>query len=366
MFARAQKVVFFVFFLLVFCSCSKGQENEAVNGLSDTEKEVLIFDKVKPFPNGTEVSLAYINGGQVSFFGVKRLNDTIVFSENQKSIFEIGSITKAFTATLLASAVLSNEVSLEDSIQIFFDFKLKEGGNITLEQLSNHTSGLPRLPTNFGVFVNPNNPYKAYDSVKLKHYLKDELKLKQTPGIHYDYSNLGAGLLGYILGKHSNSTYEDLLQRRIFDRYGMNYSTSIRDSIKQDLIKGIDATGNTASNWDFNVLVGCGGILSNVEDLSKFALSQFNENNEVLQLTRKPTFSVNDNMEIGLGWHLLKTKSGDAWVWHNGGTGGYTSSMAFDMQKRNGVIVLSNVSAFNKQMGNIDALCFGLMKQLED
>lgn len=67
-------------------------------------------------------------------------------------------------------------------------------------------------------------------------------------------------------------------------------------------------------------------------------------------MTRKPTFDINKGMKIGWGKHILKTEKGFNWIWHNGGTGGYTSSMVLDTEKKNGVIILSNVSAFNPQM----------------
>ncbi len=70
-------------------------------------------------------------------------------------------------------------------------------------------------------------------------------------------------------------------------------------------------------------------------------------------------------MDIALGWHVINTKSGDTWHWHNGGTGGYSSSMAMDVDKKQAVIVLSNLSAFHKLNKNIDPLCFELLKSLE-
>ena len=70
-------------------------------------------------------------------------------------------------------------------------------------------------------------------------------------------------------------------------------------------------------------------------------------------------------MSTGLGWHIIKSKSGTILNWHNGGTGGYSSSMAIDTKSKNGIIILSNVSAFNQNMGNIDKLCFELIETLE-
>jgi CubicO group peptidase (beta-lactamase class C family) len=82
-------------------------------------------------------------------------------------------------------------------------------------------------------------------------------------------------------------------------------------------------------------------------------------------LTRTPTFTVNEKMKIGLGWHILKSDNEQELIWHNGGTGGYSSSMSININEKTAVIILSNVSAFNPEMKNIDELCFLLIKQSE-
>jgi len=146
----------------------------------------------------------------------------------------------------------------------------------------------------------------------------------------------------------------------------MQNSTADINKVKGNLVRGRNNEGEEIPNWEFSVLAGAGGILSTTEDLSKFVIAQFNTSNKVLELTRQKTFEINDNMDIGLGWHLLKSQSKNIWYWHNGGTGGYSSSMVFDEKTKTGIIILSNVSAFNPEMGNIDKLCFGLMKTLEN
>ena len=100
------------------------------------------------------------------------------------------------------------------------------------------------------------------------------------------------------------------------------------------------------------------------EDLAKFACAQFNLKNKDLALTRKPTFVVNDKMKIGLGWHILKSENNSQIFWHNGGTGGYSTSMAINIESKTAVIILSNVSAFNPEMKKIDNLCFELINKL--
>lgn len=341
-----------------------------VNNLLDTNKNItkeqsgILFDNVKYFPNQTQVSLAIIKKGLVSFYGIKRNNDAISSIENSSNIFEIGSISKVFTSTLLAGFVIDNKLNLNDTIDDYFKFPIKNDTKISFKQLANHTSGLPRLPSNLDS-VDPKNPYKDYGAKELVNYLKEKLETKQKPGTKYEYSNLGVGLLGYVLSINTSSSYEEMLQNNIFLKYNMKNSTSIRNNIKNHLVVGLDKDGNETSNYDLSILVGAGGILSNVEDLAKFTMAQFDNTNIELELTRQKTFEVYDSTDVGLGWDILKSKSINEWFWHNGGTGGYKSSMVFDPINKNGVIVLSNVSVRNSSKRNIDILSFALMKTLE-
>lgn len=134
-------------------------------------------------------------------------------------------------------------------------------------------------------------------------------------------------------------------------------------NLDNKLVKGQNPDGQIVSNWDFDVLFGAGGLLSTTEDLAKFAIAQFDPKNTELTLTRAPTFEMNKDMKIGLAWHLLKSQNGKDLVWHNGGTGGYSSSMAINVEDKTAVIVLSNLSAFHPKTKNIDKLCFQLIDE---
>jgi len=344
--------------------------NGADNKTSDAQPEVsekqaaIIAECVKSFPDNTEFSLALIENGEPVFLGLKRSGDTVIQVNNSTSILEIGSITKVFTATLLTNFVLDEKLKLDDPLQKFFDFPIAANDTITLKQLANHTSGLPRLPTNLNLLLNPNNPYQSYDAQKLKEYLSEQVTLAQKPGETYDYSNLGAGLLGFILAESAGTSYEELLQTLIFKKYGMLSSTSQQSKVKQRLVKGLSATGSETPNWDFDALAGGGAILSSVDDLARFAAAQFDAANTELLLTQDATFTVNDNMKIGLGWHILRLGANRSAIWHNGGTGGYSSSMALDTANKCGVVILSNVSAFNPAKDKVDRLCFDLLGTL--
>lgn len=341
-----------------------------VNNLSVKDRLItqdqseIIFRNTNVFPNNSQISIAIINNGKVSYYGIIKESDTISTIDNQKSVFEIGSISKVFTSTLLASFVIDGNIKLNETITDYLKTPLNNSTEITFVNLANHTSGLPRLPANLDLTkVNPENPYREYKEKDLKEYLTKQLELSNNG--EYQYSNLGAGLLGYTLCKIDNNTYEDLLQKKIFSKYDMQNSTAEINKIKGNLVKGLNNEGKEVPNWELSILAGAGGIFSTVEDLSHFAVSQFDYSNKELKLTREKTFEINDNVDIGLGWHILKSKSDNLWYWHNGGTGGYSSSMVIEENSKNGIIILSNVSAFNPNMGNIDKLCFELMKTLE-
>jgi CubicO group peptidase (beta-lactamase class C family) len=333
-------------------------DNKTVNALSKYPQEIaeIIFSKSNDFPNNTQLSIAVIENGRTNYYGIIKLNDTIKPAENQKKIFEIGSITKVFTSTILASFVERKKIKLTDEINAYYPFTFKDNIKINFECLANHTSGLPRLPENLDL-SNELNPYKDYGKIEIEEYLKNLLKLENKT---YSYSNLGTGLLGYTLGLSQKTSFQNLLQKEIFDKYKMKNSFTSSQNLGNSLIKGLNKKGEMVSNWDFDVLCGAGGILSTTEDLAMFAKAQFNPKNKALELTRKTTFEIKGNTKIGLGWHKLESENGKDLLWHNGGTGGYSSSIVMKVEEKTAVIILSNVSDINDQ---IDALSYELINK---
>lgn len=359
-----KKSLFFIL-ISIFYTYTSAQVSEITAsrmGLT-LKQEALIQEKAKLLPNKAQLSIALIKKGELSFYGIKRENDTSLRIHNYTDIFEIGSITKVFTGALLANLVQKNKIKLDDPIHKFLDFSLKNEVEISFKQLATHTSGLPRIPGSL-YNVSLENPYKDFGEDQLETYLSEKLEMAAVPGEKCEYSNLGVGLLGYVLGKIEGDSFEELLQQNIFSRYQMNSSSTIRTTIENRLIKGLNDQGEEVSNWDMAVHMGAGGILSSVEDLSKFALAQFDKTNKELELTRTGFFTVSENYSMGLAWGLIKRESGAIWNWHNGGTGGYTSSMIIDTQAQHAVIILSNVSALGDLTGHISGLSPILMDTL--
>jgi CubicO group peptidase (beta-lactamase class C family) len=334
-------------------------EKKSVNGLSNYPNEIadIIFSKSKDFPNHTQLSIAIIQNQETNYYGIEIENDTIKPAQNQNKIFEIGSITKVFTSTILASFVVNKKIKLTDEINRYYPFAFKDDIKINFESLANHTSGLPRLPENLDL-SNIINPYKDYGKTEIEEYLKN---LLQPGNKTYAYSNLGTGLLGYTLGLTQKTSFQNLLQKKIFDKYKMKNSFTSSQNLGNRLIKGLNKKGEIVSNLDFDVLFGAGGILSTSEDLSRFAKAHFNPKNKELELTRRTTAEINGNTKICLGWHKLASEDGKDLLWHNGGTGGYSSSIVMKIDEKTAVVILSNVSDINDK---IDALSYELINNI--
>ena len=121
-----------------------------VNNLTDLEENLTqkIFEKTKDLSNETPLSIVLIKNGISRFYGMIKQNDTIRNIENKDKFFEIGSISKVFTATLLANAILERKIKQTDDINEFYPYTFKDDVRITFESLSNHTSGLGENPSN--------------------------------------------------------------------------------------------------------------------------------------------------------------------------------------------------------------------------
>ncbi len=265
------------------------------------------------------------------------------------AIFEIGSITKTFTATLLAYYVIEHKVSPSDPITKYLPDSVAANKNlqqITLQMLANHTSGLPRLPSNLALNATTMaDPYKDYDKDKLFAYLKS-CELTSKPGEKYGYSNLAAGLLGTILERVSGKTYEQMVIDVICKPLHMNNTIQHPDAEQMGLqVKAHNDKGEPVLLWNMDALAGAGAIRSSAHDMLLYAQANMKERKNSLSKAMELTHNVtyDKEMTIGLGWHMGKTKDGN-YIWHNGATGGSSSYLAFSPHKKTAVVVLSNAA----------------------
>lgn len=263
------------------------------------------------------------------------------------TIFEIGSVTKVFTSLLLADMVNRKEVTLDDPAAKYLPESVKmperSGKSITLLDLSTHSSGLPRLPTNLKP-KDPFNPYADYSVDDLYRFLSG-YTLPRDPGSEFEYSNLGAGLLGHLLAYRAGTDYESLIGNRITRPLGMpDTGITLCPSMKQRMATGHAAMLAPVANWDLPTLAGAGALRSSANDMLTF-LEAFLGNRETpLAPAMKAMLEVRrpaGQTKVGLGW-LIYSTDGREIAWHNGGTGGFRSFAGYDPQERIGVVVISN------------------------
>jgi D-alanyl-D-alanine-carboxypeptidase/D-alanyl-D-alanine-endopeptidase len=269
------------------------------------------------------------------------------------TVYEIGSVTKTFTATLLAQVVLSGRVTLDTTVaQLLPDFKIpsRGGKEITLGELGTQHSGLPPMPTNV-MPSDPANPYADYDAEKLKAFLAG-YELPRDPGAFYEYSNLGLGLLGYALAQLDHTTYRAVVSQAILAPLGMTMSgTGFTADMRAHLAPGHDATGKTVENWDLDALAGAGAIRSTGNDMLHYLKANMGIDESPLAATMRFAQTQRSDMaktvRIGLAW--MTTDKGI--VWHSGMTGGYASFLGFTADGRRGIVILTNTAASADDLG---------------
>jgi serine-type D-Ala-D-Ala carboxypeptidase/endopeptidase len=254
------------------------------------------------------------------------------------TVYEIGSITKTFTATLLAQAVLAGRVTLDTPVaQLLPDFKIPSGSGkeITLGQLAMHRSGLPREA----------GPLVHYDAAKLKTFLAG-FELPRDPDTSYEYSNLGFGLLGYALALLDHTTYGALTDREILKPLGMTMSSiGLTEAMRAHLAPGHDGSGTAVNNYDPpDAQAGAGAIRSTANDMLRYLKANMGIDQSPLaaamKFAQQPRAKIDETARMGLAWGT----TGKGIVNHGGGTAGYRSFLGFTEDGRRGVVILTNTA----------------------
>jgi len=281
------------------------------------------------------------------------------------TVFEIGSATKVFTSLLLADMVTRGEVRLSDPVSRYMPAGVRiperGGRSITLEDLATHRSGLPRMPMNFFT-PNQTDPYRAYSTKDLYRFLA-WYPLPRDIGTEYEYSNLGAGLLGHAPARAAEQDYEALLLKRVIEPLEMSSTgITLSPAMQSHLALGHDTLFDETVNWNFTeAFAGAGALRSTANDLLTFLAAQLgyttSDLSAAITQTRSTWRPALSGTSIGLGWMKRPGKVSEI-IWHGGGTGGYSAFVGFDPAARSGVVVLANLEGLK---GNVDTLGLRLL-----
>lgn len=269
------------------------------------------------------------------------------------TLFEIGSVSKIFTALLLADMAAQSEVALDDPIGRFLPPTVKtpifESRPITLLHLATHTSGLPRND-NSHVPADRGNPYGDYTVEQLYEFLST-YDLPHPPGTSAAYSNLGFGLLGHILGLQSGLSYDQLVEQRIGRPLNMP-DTTTTPSAEQNgrLAQAHNIVCEPVPHWTMPALAGAGALRSTAADMLQFVGGSLGLVNSSLTATMQHMVQTEyltgepDNKKRPLGWGI-ETRHSPNVIVADGGTGGSRAFIGFVPEKQIGVVILSNTAS---------------------
>ncbi len=334
---------------LLLLLASVGSLSAASSGVSDAELQKMLRTRVDLQKKGTGIVIGMIDGQarRISSYGTLSLENKRPM--DGETVFEIGSITKVFTALLLADMAQRGEVALNDPIAKYLpgDLHLSAGSGreITLADLATHTSGLPLRPTNL-IAKDPENPYAGYTTELLDRFVSG---FRPTPpGRHYGYSNVGYGLLGQALARRAGMSFDDLVRTRITAPLQMKSTgVALAPALQERMATGYSSELKPAARWDFGALESAGALHATANDLLNL-LEAFLGNRksdlhpamEAMLQTRRPG-GMQPATEIALAWNVF-SEEGREIAWKNGSVGGSRAFLGYDPKAHRGIVALTN------------------------
>jgi len=343
--------------ILVTLSCNK-DDPQTVNEFNSLEEEInFIADK-------------YVNVG--AMVGViNKQQEKLIFSYGSKSVnendppdantaFDIGSITKTFTAILAADKYINGNIQ-DDIVGHYLPenqvtMPTKDGVEITFLHLLSHTSGMPRSPHVEGSTYplppgyNIENPYAAYTTEQVYDYLTNYTTLEFIPGTWWGYSNTGMGLVGHVLGLVDETSYETVLHRDVFDVLEMNNSSLFLTSSQlSNQALGHNRDNQIVPFFTANdIFQGAGMIKSTLNDMFKYLEANMGLTDtplrEAIDLTHQTVMHQGSLGDQGMAWWILDLDDGQKVIYFAGDTNGHSAYIAFNKSESIGAIILLNSS----------------------
>jgi D-alanyl-D-alanine-carboxypeptidase/D-alanyl-D-alanine-endopeptidase len=316
---------------------------------SDGDLRTALEQRFKGDRTGACVAAAVIdNGTTATAYVCADAKTARPFDDH--TAFEIGSVTKTMTAALLAELIARGEVTLNDPIAKLLPAGTTvpsfNGRRITIGDIVTHTSGLPRIPPQWHM-ANMNNPYAGLTERDLLGALA-ATQLTRAPGSQWEYSNFAMMVLSYALAKRSGKDYETLLRERLLAPLGMSDTYIAKRPPQVHLAQGHLANARPAVPYDFPVdMAGVGGVHATLPDMVRYLEGELGTRasaiTPVLAQTQVQVATVGGHT-MGMNWWILSIANGHTIVAHDGGTGGFSSSVAFDRAAKRAVVLLSDTA----------------------
>ena len=349
--------------IILFCLYSitgQSQKNTSTDNTLQNSLDSVVNQSVLPFirqQSKVGISIGIYNKGEIATYnyGTTQLEKQEL--PTNRTLYEIGSISKTFMGTLLAKGVKDQKLKMNDDIRMYLEGSYPnleyKGTPIRLYQLVSHISGLPFfMPDSSTLFKNPN-----YDSLPFvisriqqnyskQQFLEDlhKVKLDTVPGYQFHYSNAGAQLLKYILEKVYNKPFDKIIEVNICRPLAMgNTNVIFAKNNTRLLAKGYNEKG-ILMPYNPPMLDAAGGIYSNVTDMLYYLKFHLNELDEVVTLSHMVTTGKINDYSVGLNWQMKLNSNKKKMIWQSGGTFGFSSYCVIYPELNIGIVLLTNES----------------------
>ncbi|XJS11102.1 serine hydrolase domain-containing protein [Aerococcaceae bacterium WGS1372] len=309
-----------------------------VNAMSQpSDGTISLIEEALAYGSQATISLGYIEDGQSTYYVYQ---DGQSVEEGPLYNYEVGSITKTVTAAMVARAVEEGKIQIDNRLNDYIP-SLDQGLSYpTIQQLLTHQSGYPTLFDNDIIIENLRMDLNPYHGVSKDMLLEESTsQIPEGEAHDFEYSNVNASLLALVLEAV----------------YGYSYAELVADFISEDLALTDTRLSNEEKDlmnqWEWSVddaYAPAAAMISNIADMLAYSQVQLDEGKPWVEESHRllakgnPSSSETRLSTDQLAYHWFYDE-GNQLYWHDGGTGGYTSYIGFNLDQQKAVVVLSNV-----------------------
>ncbi len=324
---------------LIVLSLVIGVTVTAQKSIKQEVRKIIKYDTNLEYGKTKGFKIAIIDGDTSFVFSIGHTtNDSM-------NLFELGSVTKAITASLVSKLVEKGYFKLEDSVNDYLpaSFANPRMENLKIKDLLEHTSGLPKKPNDFGTKeIHIQNPYANYTKFDLLRFYRDYLPRKKEKK-EYLYAHTNYALLEIVIENAAQESYENLVTKEIFKPYGMNDSyISLSEQVQEELVDAYDRSSEKVYPWTFKSFAASNGIKASIEDIVSFVNVNITDDCFDGNHKKRIKTNLNDHIYSGRGWHILVQEAPYDIISLSGKTSGHHVITAFIKETKTAVIVMTN------------------------
>ncbi|MCP2029348.1 CubicO group peptidase (beta-lactamase class C family) [Flavobacterium sp. HSC-32F16] len=290
------------------------------------------------------ISIGFIKNNEEYYTAYGNLKEGSSIKINKNSIFEIASITKILTSNLIAQAVIENKIKTDDFIDKYLPaaYVLHKNlrNKIKISDLASHQSGLPDI--DFGKLIeqNPQQPISGLTEKTFAAIVNNCSELADYG--KYRYSTIGYTLLGQILEKVYNKSYDEIITQKIIEPLQLT-NTLTKDFNVKNITTGHNPNGGLQEIFNWNITASAGLVKSSASDMVMYLKTLLNKETAIAQaaLITERIFYKDEKREMGLGTNIMTDEVNTIYL-KSGDSMGQSSMICYDRTKNWGIIILLN------------------------